>query len=151
MISRNRGYTLIEILVVIVIVGILARMSLSVWGDFGKSRQIKAESQRLLQYIRYLRHRAVLTSETLGIRLNPHGYSTYHYQQKWLAIPSSSLLKKQTFPSSIFIRTVTKKTSSKTLQPDIIIYPSGETSQFNIILGTAQHPDIAHLKDRDIQ
>ena len=80
-----RGFTLIEVMVVIVIIAILVTMvSLSMRGDRA-GEQIEEEGRRLAALLNLLREEAVMRDRDLGFALTPEGY---HFVQ---AIVSSGL------------------------------------------------------------
>ncbi|HET20481.1 MAG TPA: type II secretion system protein GspH, partial [Chromatiales bacterium] len=81
-----RGFTLIEVMVVIVIIAILVTMvSLSMRGDRA-GEQIEEEARRLTALLNLLREEAVMRDRDLGFALTPEGY---HFVQA--AAPSGLL------------------------------------------------------------
>lgn len=69
-----RGFTLIEVMVVIVIIAILVTMvSLSMRGDRA-GEQIEEEARRLTALLNLLREEAVIRNRDLGFALTPEGY-----------------------------------------------------------------------------
>ena len=72
--ARSRGFTLLELLVVVLLVGLLT--SLAVLGIQGRSQRElqREEARRLLARMDLAREEAVLRAASLGIRLAPGGY-----------------------------------------------------------------------------
>lgn len=71
--QRCRGFTLLELMIVIVLVGVLLGMvSLATGGSPG--RQVRQEAEVMLQVIHQLRQRAVFEGQEYGLRLSGEGY-----------------------------------------------------------------------------
>ncbi|MBA2711123.1 MAG: type II secretion system minor pseudopilin GspH [Tatlockia sp.] len=143
--ERERGFTLIEILVVVLIIGITIGFALLAFGDFGASRRAIVSTEQLSAYIKLLQQRAIIENNSLGIDINNEGYSTLRLEQgRWQNMPAKAIFRPRTFPDNIFAYVQTRgKVTNK--GPDIIIDSSGELSSFSITLGTTQKPAIATL------
>ncbi|KTC74890.1 general secretion pathway protein LspH [Legionella birminghamensis] len=143
---NERGFTLIEILVVILIVGIAASVTLLAFGDFGASRRVQLSAEQFVTYLKLVQQRAILEMNTLGVNINKDGYGTYRFVQAktWEPMPGKSLFHWQTFPKSIH---VSLKTTIKnnTKSPDIIISPTGNLSAFTLSFGTETEPDLVSV------
>src|SRR5580698_7293915 len=72
--ARLRGFTLIEMLVVVVIIGILATSLVLSLGDTGRDRAMEQERDRLSALIAYAREQGDLQTLEFGLRLTPNGY-----------------------------------------------------------------------------
>lgn len=71
---RLRGFTLIEVMVVMVIIAILVTMvGLSMKGDRA-GEALEEEAKRLTALLNLLREEAVMRNETLGLALSSDGY-----------------------------------------------------------------------------
>ncbi len=70
----ERGFTLLELLVVVLIIGLLT--SMAVLGVQGRSQRerLEDEAERLLERMRLGREEAVLRSQSLGLLFGPNGY-----------------------------------------------------------------------------
>lgn len=81
--QRCRGFTLLELMIVIVIIGVLLGM-VSLVAAPNPLRQARHEAQELAGMIQRLRERAVLNGEEYGIRLSDAGYRVMQLQaQVW--------------------------------------------------------------------
>lgn len=133
----NRGFTLIEILIVIVIVGITAGFALIAFGDFGASRKIMFSADQFANNIRLAQQQAILESSTLGVRVNNRGYQIlkFNNQSQWSPISNKGIFKVNYFPPNTVI---TLKTNNKPLQgaPAIVINSSGDITPFTMSFGT---------------
>ncbi len=78
-IMRQRGFTLIEILVVLVIISLLVSMAAVNTGDDPRRKQLIAEAQRLRFIMEDLSERAIFKNIDLGFVVNKTQISIYEY------------------------------------------------------------------------
>ncbi|MBA2655900.1 MAG: type II secretion system minor pseudopilin GspH [Tatlockia sp.] len=140
----ERGFTLIEILVVIVIIGITLGFALLAFGDFGASRRVIVNTEQLSTYIKLVQQRAILENNTLGVSVNENGYSTFRLERgRWQPMPAKSIFHQRSFPANMVVRV--KSIGKDNKRPDVVVDSSGDISYFTINLGTQQKPSIATL------
>src|ERR1700722_4171393 len=85
--NRHRGFSLIEIMVVLVIISIVVSIALLAVGDFGASRKIKIAAKQFADLIPLLEEKALLQPTIIGININAQGYQIYQLNNnKWQAI-----------------------------------------------------------------
>lgn len=141
----ERGFTLIEILVVVLIIGITLGFALLAFGDFGASRQATVSAEQVLAYIKLVEQQAIIEGNTLGINVSSGGYVTSRfYNGSWQAMPSRGIFHAHSFSPKV-IATVISLAKNNGKNPNIIISPSGQTSPFTINFGTSQKPDVTSL------
>lgn len=142
----DRGFTLIEILVVLVIIGISLSFTLLAFGDFGAGRKAVVSAEQFSAYIKLVQQRAILEVNTLGINVNSEGYETFRFEKAstWQPMPKNSLFHWQSFPKNVLV-TLKSAIRNRTKRPDIIINPSGDMSPFTIQFGTPAQPNLALL------
>jgi len=149
--TTKSGFTLIEILVVLVILGITASVALLAFGDFGESRRVEAEAQRFVQKVRLIRHQAILEATTYGMKITPTSYQIFRFSPPNTWTPATStLLKPYQFPPKILLYLNIQSTNKKTSKKNWVVFQaSGEITPFSINFGLKQQPNIAHVVAED--
>lgn len=78
---QTRGFTLIEILVTVVVIGVVIGMATLAIGDRG-AVLLKEETQRLTALIRLTQEEAILQSQDLGMGFWDNGYAFFKLTDK---------------------------------------------------------------------
>jgi len=143
--KNSSGFTLIEILVVIVIVGITLGFALLAFGDFGSQRRIRVAAEQFVNYVKFVQQQSILETSTLGISFNQNNYQVLRFQapKTWQEMPKKSVFRQQHFPSDAIIRLESSTKSSS--NPPIIINASGDMTAFKLNAGSAKNSDIANV------
>ena len=144
--KNNQGFTLIEILIVLVIIGITFGFALIAFGDFGESRRILFSAEQLVNTLRLAQQQAILETSTLGLRIDNTGYQFLKLQNntQWRSISDKGVYKMTYFPQDTKI---TLKTISHTPagSPAIIITSTGDMTPFTLSFGNNKESNIALL------
>lgn len=135
--SINRGFTLIEILIVIVIIGITAGFALIAFGDFGEGRRVQFAAEQLVNTLKLSQQKAILETSTLGLRIDSKSYQILRFENvsSWRPISDKGVFKVNYFPKNTII---TLKTTNKAApgSPAIIINSTGDMTPFTLEFGT---------------
>ncbi len=138
--ARTRGFTLIEMLVVVVIVGILA--SSVVLGFVGSDREqnLRTEAERLAALIEMARSQAIQRNEEWGVAIAAQDYRFFvldAQSHRWVEQKSPPFQPRKTADVVLSVKVdalqlPTANKNDKT--PDIVLFSSGEQTPFDIQL-----------------
>jgi len=153
-VSAYRGFTLLEMLVVITIVGILisgAVLSLSL---VGRDTSMQDELQRLQRQLLYARDRAEIEQRPYGVLIEPQGYRVLLFETRamqWQETNDGSLTR-VTLADGLAVeldvdgRKVVIESSERDLAPQIGIDASGEFTAFELRLRRVGSDEIGWLR-----
>lgn len=145
--NTSRGFTLIEILIVLVIIGITVGFALISFGDFGESKKILFAAEQLKNMLGVAQQQAILESSTLGLKIDSKSYQILKLQNlnQWRPISNKGIFKPYYFPPNTLINL---KINSKNTQssPTIIINSAGEMTPFTIGFGTNKEKNMTTLQ-----
>lgn len=105
--QRERGFTLIEIMVVMVIVGVMVGMITLVASGNRDKRELENEARRLIAVLQMAADEAVMQNVEIGLELTEDGYSFRGFDEKnrqWIELPQRFLMA-SLFPPSIQVNT----------------------------------------------
>ncbi|MGC4027824.1 MAG: type II secretion system minor pseudopilin GspH [Steroidobacteraceae bacterium] len=142
--SSPRGFTLIEMLVVVLIIGIMAAgitLSLGVMGD---DHGLQTERDRLLALMGQLREQAGMQNREFGMRCFDGGYEFLVLDARharWETLENDPLMRRRKLPAGLQLelavegrRAELPKADEENPAPQILLYSSGETSSFELTL-----------------
>lgn len=152
------GFTLVEILVVVVIVGIVMSVALLSFGLIGNDREIQTEVKRFIALVQVAQDDAAMQGREFGVELLNNGYRFVEYdadRSQWADILGDDTLRLRSLPEGLefdlyledkrvlleddpaTIEDASKNTNSqttKTYSPHLLIFSSGDATPFDLTL-----------------
>lgn len=128
------GFTLIEILIVLLIIGITITFALLAFGDFGASRRVTLAAEQFASYVKLVQQQAILETGTFGILVEPTRYQAERFDPDtgWSTLATQSVFRAREFPTIADVRFQTKMNAQKNA-PQIVINESGDMTAFQLI------------------
>lgn len=135
---RQRGFTLLEILVVIAVIAILSGALLLSARGAGSDRQIEDEALRIQRVLQLLCDQAVIEGRFAGFGYGAHGYAGYELTpQGWRAVEGSGPLRMHSLREGLLLREAeADEPLPPTLpeEPQLLCAPTGEIGDHDLIL-----------------
>jgi general secretion pathway protein H len=152
--GRLRGFSLLEVLVVVFIIGILATMFTLSVGITGGDRELEREVDRLRALIGLASEEAVFQGREIGLKFLPRGYEFSVFdadENAWVVLTGDDLLSPRDLPEELLVeleidgRAVVLKAGDRQQQssdddpdeqyrPQIFIFSSGDVTPFELLL-----------------
>lgn len=151
------GFTLLEILVVLVIVGLLASLAVFTFGGSSQQRELKNEVRDLYLLMQTASEQAVLNNRELGVQVLPEGYQFVAYEDDtgdWAA-SGERLFRPGSFPEWMVVTKFIESDAPRLapaedeLRPDVVFFSSGETTVFEIEFNIENNNDYLHILASD--
>lgn len=153
--NNNQGFTLIEILVVVVIVSILTVLGVGMISSGSVERNLQQHGKRIKASIQYVCDQATLQNIPHGIKFSQAGYAFTHYvNQEWLDLMAQqSVIGKELTDGSLFALRIDGQELVLTEEigdiPEIVCDSSGQLTPFELIISDATNQHFYQLKTTD--
>jgi general secretion pathway protein H len=146
---RGKGFTLVEILVVIVIMAVVISITVLSVSSTGRDSQLDEESRRIEGLVGLLHERALLEGRDFGLRVEPAAYEFVVYdsrRDRWMMLDQEREFRHRDLPKGITFQlqldshTVVIKPIDRNLasgdqpNPQVAIAASGEGTPFRLTL-----------------
>lgn len=155
MTSRQTGFTLLELLVVLVIVGILLSFAVLSLDLRSEKDIVVEESRRLAALMQLASEEAIVQGRELAMQLDGDSYRflLLNNKNKWQVIEKDEVLRERKLPeglrAELVVEAVAKKAAAST-ERLVYFYSSGEVSPFRLSLQDSQRKYLYHV-DGDAQ
>lgn len=154
--AREGGFTLIELMVVVLIIGLMAAGIVLSVGVTGRDTELEKESERAFQLIKYVREKAELQTREYGLYCGDHDYQFVTFdprKQIWRPVDEDDALRARQLPEGLKLRLVVegrevvlkapddkekqkKKTKEelekelRAFQPHVMLFSNGDLTSF---------------------
>ena len=160
--QSQRGFTLIEIMVVVIIVATMVSITLISVGVIGEDKELDTELRRLAALIEMAQDDALMQGREFGVELMTSSYRFIEFDpltRQWAEVPGDELYRLRSLPEGIEfalyideklipleedpqqLEDPTESTNSSGIRPFIphlFIFASGESSVYEIRLRRPQ-------------
>lgn len=139
-----RGFSLLELLIVVTIIAIFIGATVLSIGVAGRDREMEREMLRLQSLLELLREEALMQSRDYGVMFSANGYRFYLYDYQelaWLEPANDQLLRARQLPEPLSLTLVLEGRNLvlrpgfdadmlETPRPQVAILASGELTPF---------------------
>ena len=170
--QRSSGFTLLEVLVVIVIIGIILSMAVISVHVLGGDHEMDQEAARLQALLVQSREDAMMVGADVGLRLEERGYGWLRYDSRkelWQPVDDDPVLRARELPAGLALQlrvdgrdvpfkrpesTDLLKEAAPVIEPQILVQASGDLVPFDVILrrdGTTEERRVAGTAEGKIE
>lgn len=153
--ARSCGFTLLELLVVLVLIGIIISFAVLSIGDGGRQERLKQEVQRLSSLFTLAGEEAVLRSLELGVVVQSQGYAFVAYDSEgWQPIAADGMFREYSLPDTLELSLYLDglqvdlgpqaAEGEGVLTPQLLFFSSGERTPFELSLAYRDGPPLAY-------
>lgn len=166
--KQHHGFTLIEVLVVLIIIAVITGIAATSFGHFGENRREKIIVQQFARTIEVAQQQALLTPSILGLSITDRGYQFFQYEillnskrAEWMPLRDDMLSNKTAFEKTFAVRVTQiahyslseKSGQNRQTQendPRIVFSPSGYVTPFALTLKGKQETFVLRVNNNGL-
>ena len=134
MFRRTQGFTLLELLIVLVILGITISFTVLSFGLKNPQDDLKEQGQRLAALMQLASEESILLGQELALEIDNAGYSFLNLKNdRWLEINNDQIFRARILPEHMSVELSVEGSDDK-LGERIYFFSSGEASPFKLRL-----------------
>jgi general secretion pathway protein H len=144
--AAHAGFSLLELLVVVAIIGLLVQAVTLSMGALGNDREIEQETDRLRGLLGLLHEEALMQTRDYGVMFTETGYRVYVFdytQLQWVVPQTDRLLETHALRAQLAMRLVLdgrevpleldfESQDVESAEPQVMLLSSGELTPFTI-------------------
>ncbi|MEO5573338.1 MAG: type II secretion system minor pseudopilin GspH [Gammaproteobacteria bacterium] len=142
--TRSHGFTLLELLVVLFIIGITLSFAMLSVGDRGREQVVEQEVERLLGRLKLAGQESVLQGQEMALEISDDGYKFIVLNEdEWQDVKDDEILRPHNIPAefrlklkiegeSIVLDSEKKNSDEPETPPRIYLLSSGEMTPFEL-------------------
>jgi len=163
--NRQRGFTLLELIAVIFIIGILVTFASLSIGNRALDDRLESESKRLEQLLKLAEEEADLKGLALGLTFTGDGYRfvVKDTTQKWVDYAQTGVLRSRPFLQPFYSelrvegrvippqplndpKDKKKSGDEKKSQPQLLLLPGGQLTPFQVDIRAPNYPSYFRIE-----
>ncbi|MCU7914745.1 MAG: type II secretion system minor pseudopilin GspH [Candidatus Thiodiazotropha sp. (ex Gloverina cf. vestifex)] len=155
-IENTGGFTLIELMVVIVIIGIVINFAVVSFGSNSPADRLNKESTRLMSLIQIAGEEALLRSSFIGVDILQDSYGFLRLEEgEWQPV-DDDLFRDRSLPDDMLLTIITSQPQENSddgdekRTPEIILLNSGEMTPFDIKITSINIDDYYRLSGNEV-
>ena len=139
MFRRSKGFTLLELLIVLVIIGITVSFTVLSFGLKNPQDELKQHGERIAALMQLASEESILLGQELALQFDTDGYSFLTLKNdRWLSIENDQIFRQRELPEHIRTEiSVEGADASDSASERIYFFSSGEASPFTLTLSSS--------------
>jgi general secretion pathway protein H len=148
----NNGFTMIEILVVLIVVGLLAALAVANLGGNQQKREMENAVSKMFLLMQTASEQAVLDNSEIGLKLGEQEYRFLRFEGitgEWVPM-KDRMFRNYQYPEWLVVTDIIEDnlprltTDEAPLRPDIVFFSSGEITPFEMEFTIGSDTDLMY-------